>query len=397
MLPSPRITPLTFTLIIALVALGPLSTDLYLPALPALVAALATDTARGQLTLTAYLIGFALGLFLYGPLADRYGRRPIILIGLFLYTLATILCLFAPTIDTLIAARLLQALGAGVGPVLGRTLVRDLCGPRDSAPLLALVGAVMAIVPMLAPLLGGLLAQFLSWRAPFAILLLYSLIALLAIWRWLPETRPPLPPPTSLFAAIPHLLADRVYRLLLLANGCSYAALFSFISGSSFILIGIYGYTPFAMGLSFTFIVSGYLLGTLAAHRTVRRLGSHRLLTLGACFALFGALLQILWPLLSPAPPALLIPMWFCALAAGFIMPNATALALAPYPQAAGAAAALLGLGQMAIAALAGTLVGQLLTDSPLPLAVTIAITALTAALAILCTPSSSPNPAHSR
>jgi DHA1 family bicyclomycin/chloramphenicol resistance-like MFS transporter len=368
--PPPRVFPL----VIALVALGPFSTDLYLPALPALVADLATDVAHGQLTLTAYLIGFAVGQLFSGPLSDRFGRKPVILFGLFLYAAASLGCAWATSIETLLAARIVQAVGACVGPVLGRTIVRDLYGPIEAPRMLAHVGSVMAFAPMVAPTVGGLLTTTWDWRTNFFFLFGYAALALAGVLWALPETnRHRATAPLSFFGSFRVLLADRRFRWLLLANGCGYAALFAFISGSSFVFITMFGFSPLAMGLAFAVMVTGYFAGSVVSARLARTLGAERLLTVGGWCALCGGVLIVLWVGLAPSPAAVLVPMWLCGAAAGFLMPNATGLALAPYPKIAGAAASLLGFSQMGIAAVSGTLVGHLLTDSPMPMAAVIA------------------------
>ncbi|GAB6050600.1 Bcr/CflA family multidrug efflux MFS transporter [Hydrogenophilus islandicus] len=368
-------TPLLFGLIIALVALGPLSTDLYLPALPALVEDLATDVAHGQLTLTAYMIGFACGQLFYGPLSDRFGRKPVILSGLILYAAASLACVWAESITTLLVARVVQAVGACVGPVLGRTIVRDVYGPVEAPRMLAHVGSAMAIAPMVAPLIGGVLTAHFAWRSNFVALFLYAVVTL-AILVWaLPETNVHRGKASfSFIASFATLLHDRRFRWLLIANACGYAALFAFISGSSFVFITMFGYTPFEMGLAFAVMVTGFFVGSVGSARLSRRLGAERLLRIGGWLGLAGGSAMVIWLLLSPSPFAVMIPMWFCGAAAGFLMPNATGLALAPYPKIAGAAASLLGFSQMGIAAVAGTTVGHLLNDTPYPMAAVIAV-----------------------
>lgn len=370
---SPAQAP--FLLIIALVALGPFSTDLYLPALPALVADLDTDVAHGQLTLTAYLVGFAVGQVAYGPLSDHFGRKPVILSGLLLYAAASLACAWAASIETLLAARVVQAVGACVGPVLGRTIVRDCYGAVEAPRTLAHVGSAMAVAPLVAPTIGEVLTTLWNWRANFVALFGYALATLTAVAWTLPETnRHRGTAPLSFFGSFTTLLADRRFRWLLLANACGYAALFAFISGSSFVFIGMFGFSPVAMGLAFAVMVTGYFAGSTLSARLARRLGAERLLAAGGWLALVSGSAMLVWVGLAPSPVAVMVPMWGCGCAAGFLMPNATGLALAPYPTIAGAAASLLGFSQMAIAAVAGTLVGHLLIDSPLPMAAVIAV-----------------------
>jgi len=358
--PSLRLAVLLTTL----VALGPLSTDLYLPALPTLARVFATDAARVQLTLSVYLAGFACAQLVYGPLSDRFGRRPVLLAGLVLYFFASLACIAAPSIEALIGARFLQALGACVGPVLGRAIVRDVWGEAEAARVIAYLGAAMSIAPLVGPTIGGLLTVAFGWQANFVLLALFSGVQTVAVARLLAESnRHPDPTalrPGRLLANYGKLLADRRYLGYLLAFAFSYSAMFAFISGSSFVLIGRFGLSPAAYGMCFGVVVLGYLMGSSASGHLVRRFGAERLLLAGCWLgALAGTLLLILevagvWHL-----GATLGPMFLCAMGTGLVLPNALGRALAPYPTMAGVASALMGFGQMAIAAVVGVAVGH--------------------------------------
>jgi DHA1 family bicyclomycin/chloramphenicol resistance-like MFS transporter len=360
-------------LITTLVALGPLSTDFYLPALPAITQALATDVASTQLTLSVFLAGFGVGQLAYGPLSDRFGRRPVLLVGLVIYVLASVVCALAPAIEALIVARFLQALGACAGPVLGRAIVRDLYGPHDSARILSYMGAAMALAPLVGPVLGGTLTVWFGWRATFVFLTLFSLAQSVLVWRMLDETNAHRDPgatrPGQILGNFKALMADRMYRGVLLCNACTYAGLFSFISGSPFVFINIFGFSPQAMGLAFGVMVSGYIVGTTISGRLSRRFGAPRLLFAGA---VLGALAGVTMLALALAgwehPVSVMGPMVFFSCSLGLVMPNATAMGLAPYPKMAGAAASLMGFVQMSLSAVVGTLVGHSLGGSVLPM-----------------------------
>ena len=232
-------------LLTTLVALGPLSTDLYLPALPGMTVTFATDVARVQLTLSVFLIGYAVAQLFYGPVSDRYGRRPAMLFGLVLYLLSSVACMLAPSVDALIAARFFQALGACAGPVLGRTIVRDVYGPVQAARVLAYISGAMAIAPMLGPVLGGWLTEWFGWRANFALLALYAAVQTAVVFRLLGESNahkdPAATRPRRVLDNFRMLLAGESYPGYLLCVSFGYGALFSFISGSSFVLVGLYG------------------------------------------------------------------------------------------------------------------------------------------------------------
>lgn len=360
-------------LLTTLVALGPLSTDVYLPALPTLVRVFASDAARVQLTLSVFLVGFAGAQLVYGPLSDRFGRRPVLLGGLILYFAASVACMLATSIEMLIAARLAQAVGACAGPVLGRAIVRDVWGAAESARVIAYIGGAMAIAPLIGPTLGGFLTVLFGWQANFALLALFGGVQCLAVARMLQESnvqRDPLAMhPQRMLANFARLLADRRYLGYLLTFALSYSALFAFISGSSFVLSERFGLAPHIYGMCFGLVVLGYITGSLLSGRLVRRFGSDTLLAGGAFLgAVAGACLWGLemldfkagWPGLA----AILGPMYFCTVATGLVMPNAIGRALAPYPAMAGAASALMGFGQMGIAALVGIAVGHGLGDA---------------------------------
>ena len=365
-------------LVVALTALGPLSTDFYLPALPAIARALDTDSAGVQLTLSVYLLGFGAGQLLVGPLSDRFGRRPVMLWGMVVFVLASVVCALADSITTLVVARLLQAFGACAGPVLGRAVVRDIYGPAESARMLSHVSTATALAPLLAPLFGGWLTALWGWRATFVALTLYALVLMLAVWRLLQETnRHPDADAMRLarmWANYRTLLADPVYRSALLIGCGAFAALFAFISGSPFVFIEHFGMSPQQMGLAFGLNVTGFMLGSTLSARLSRRIGPARLIRHGVWLgAACGVLLATLALLGPHHPAAVMVPMWGVAAAIGLILPNATALGLAGYPKMAGAAASLMGFVQMGLGAGAGMLVGHGVQSGTSALGLTVA------------------------
>jgi DHA1 family bicyclomycin/chloramphenicol resistance-like MFS transporter len=365
-------------LIVALTSLGPLSTDFYLPALPAIARALGTDTAGAQLTLSVYLLGFGFGQLLIGPLSDRFGRRPVMLWGMAVFVLSSAACAVAPTIETLVAARLVQAFGACVGPVLGRAVVRDVYGPHEAARVLSHVATATALAPLAAPILGGWLSASFGWRSTFITLTGYGLVLAAMVWTVLKETnRHPDPhamQPSRMVANYGVLLADRVYRGALLTGCGAFAAMFAFISGSPFVYIELYGMSPQQMGFAFGANVTGFMVGTVLSARLSRRLGAGWMIRSGV---LLGAACGLLMAGLVLAgvnhPAAIMGPMWGVTMAIGLVMPNATALGLAGYPKMAGAAASLMGFVQMGLGAGAGMIVGHGVQASATPLALTVA------------------------
>jgi len=366
-------------LLTTLVALGPLSTDLYLPALPTLAQAFATDAARVQLTLSVFLAGFAVAQLFYGPLSDRYGRRPVMLFGLALYFVSSLACMLAPGIDTLILARFFQALGACAGPVLGRAIVRDVYGPVQAARVLAYISGAMAIAPMIGPLLGGWLTVWFGWRANFAALTLFSAVQVAATFMLLGESNahrdPEATRPRRIAGNFGDLLSARLYLGYLLCFSFAYAALFSFISGSSFVLIELHGLSPQWYGASFGFVVTGYIAGTVASGRLTLKLGPPRMVLMGALLGTAaGTLMAVLALTGVHSVWAILLPMVVFMVATGLVMPNAIGGALAPYPKMAGAASALMGFVQMSLSALVGIAVGHAYAGSAIPMATAIAL-----------------------
>lgn len=371
-------TALLAVLVVALTSLGPLSTDFYLPSLPAIGRALATDSAGVQLTLSVYLLGFGFGQLLLGPLSDRYGRRPVMLWGMAVFVLSSAACALATSIEALVAARLVQALGACAGPVLGRAVVRDVYGPQDSARMLSHVSTATALAPLLAPIFGGWLTAGFGWRATFVVLTVYGSVLMLMVWRLLRETNAHPDAhamhPARMLANYRTLLADPGYRSALLIGCGAFAALFAFISGSPFVYIELFGMSPLQMGLAFGVNVTGFMLGTVMSARLSKRLGPARLIRIGV---LTGGACGIVLATLALAgvmhPAAVMVPVWGVTAAIGLILPNATALGLAGYPKMAGAAASLMGFVQMGLGAGAGMVVGHGVQDSTLPLALTMA------------------------
>ncbi len=384
-------SPWTVVLLTMLVALGPLSTDLYLPSLPAIGQSFETDSGRVQLTLSVFLVGFAFSQLVYGPLSDRFGRRPVLLGGLALYAVASVLCMTVQTIEGLIAARFLQAVGACVGPVLGRAVARDIF-PRDRvAQVLSYMAMAMALAPAVGPALGGYLQVLFGWQASFAILAVCGLLALFAVAVALPETNgrkdASATRPHRILANYRTLAGDSVYRSHVLTHALVFCGLFAFISGSSFVLIETVGLSPDRFGIAFGVIVLGYILGSFVSARLTRRLGLERMILLGLSVALAAALPMAV--LAFAAPPnalAVIVPVAVFMAGAGMVLPNAMAAALGPFPQMAGAASALLGFVQMSAAAGVGVLVGQLSDGSARAMAVAISLGCLLALMNFLAT-----------
>ncbi|MDP2125101.1 MAG: multidrug effflux MFS transporter [Parvibaculum sp.] len=379
-----RLSPGTaaFTVFLgALTAVGPLSTDMYLPSLPAIALAFAADTGATQLTLSVHLIGFAGSQLFYGPMADRYGRRPVLLAGFSLYVAGCFVSLFVGSIEELIAARFFQAIGGGASVVLARAIVRDLYEGPAAGQMLARMAAIMGIVPALAPMLGGVIEAAYGWKMNFVAMGAFGAVLALIVLTSLDETLPPSrrqsAAPVAILAHYRRLIGDRRYLRYLLIAGACFAGLFAFISGSSFVLQGLYGLSPIAYGMCFGLMAAGYIAGSLTGGRLVRRLGIDNTLKVGGAFACLGGFSMLAGLASSASPVAIVAPVILYGFAVGLTMPQAMAGALTPFPEIAGTASALLGFLQAGAAAAVGIYVGHGVGTSAMPMVGTMALTGL--------------------
>ncbi|HYH23565.1 MAG TPA: multidrug effflux MFS transporter [Azospirillum sp.] len=374
-------------LLTALVAFGPLSTDLYLPALPSLVAIFGTDIATVQLTLSVFLVGFAVSQLVYGPVSDRFGRRPALIGGILVYLVASVACVFADGIGQLIVARFFQAVGACCGPVVARAVVRDVFGRDRAATVLAYMSMAMTLAPAVGPVLGGALTQAFGWRANFVALVAVAGAVLTATLLLLGETNTHRDAealrPSRLLTNYLRLFRDRGFGGHALTSACTYSGIFAFISGSSFVLIERVGLSPAAYGFSFAVVVAGYTAGSFLAGRLTPRVGGHRMVRLGTAISVAGGLVGagLAWGGVVTVP-AIVLPLFVFNVGAGLTLPNAMAGAVGPYPTMAGLASALLGFAQMGVAAAVGILVGHLHDGTSRPMMGAVALVALGAAAA---------------
>jgi DHA1 family bicyclomycin/chloramphenicol resistance-like MFS transporter len=366
----------------------PLSVDAMLAALPVLTTAFATTADRVQLTISVFVLSFAVGQLVYGPLSDRFGRRPVLLGGLTLFTVGGIGCLFADSIGALVALRGMQGLGACVGRVMMPAIVRDSFEPRRSAEVLSRVGTVQGLAPMVAPVLGALLLELGGWRAIFVVLALYGATLLACVWGGLGETirtrDQAAVRPATLFRAWREFLTNRTSLGAALCGAGTFAAMFSYISNSSFVLIEVFGVSSAAFGWLLALSALTFVLGNAASSRLVPRYGPHGVLALGLALVV-AASFGFLGTALLGGAVALALGAMPVTFAGGLVFPNATAIAMAPMPHIAGVASSLLGAMIMATASLAAWLVGVAYDGTPLPMATgVIAFAALAASAWLL-------------
>jgi DHA1 family bicyclomycin/chloramphenicol resistance-like MFS transporter len=374
----PGTFPLTLLLGL-LTGIGPLSVDMYLASLPDMSRLLGAPASQIQLTISFYLFGFAIAQVFHGPLSDRRGRKPVLLAALGIYLIATLACALAASIEALIAARFVQAVGASGAIVLARAVVRDMFDGAQIGRELSRMASIMALAPLVAPLAGGLLHTAFGWRSNFVVLFAIGLMAAAMVWLLLPETlRLRAPEPVSVMSILRsyrRFLAERTFVAYLgIAIFCM-AGLFAWISTAAFILQDIYGLTPMAFGITFTIASSGYLVGTLIGSRLVMRRGSAPTMTLGAFAMAAGGLAAPLFVVSGAHQVYGLVAAVALYLAGmGLVWPNAQAGALLPFPDRAGAASSLLGFLTQTISALVGAVLGHVLTTTAWPFAIASAL-----------------------
>jgi DHA1 family bicyclomycin/chloramphenicol resistance-like MFS transporter len=360
-------------------AVGPLTTDMYLPSLPDIAGLLDASTVQAQLTISSYLIGFAVGQIVYGPVSDRHGRKPVLLGAIALYCVASLACALSTSIEMLIAARAAQALGSSGGIVLARAMVRDLYSGDRAGRELSVIGAVMALAPVLAPIAGGALQTGFGWRSVFFTLVAVSPVGAGVVWWLLPETlaqRAAEPvSPSSIARSYRVIARNPAYLAYLALATASFAGLFAWISGASFVLQNLYGLSPFAFGLAFAVGSVGYMTGSMLSARLTRRLGLDGIIGIGGVVIAAGGLgMTVAVALGFNSAASLVSPMAVYLAGMGMVLPQSLAGAMTPFPERAGAASSLLGFIQQSVAAVCGAIVGVLLGQSAWPLAGAVAV-----------------------
>jgi len=365
-------------------ALGPLSTDMYLPALPALSRELGATVAQTQLTLSAGILGLALGQVIAGPSSDALGRRRPLLVGVAAFALASLLCIIAPSIAVLTILRFVQGVAGAAGIAIALAIVSDLYLGSVQARVFSLLTMVSGLAPIIAPVIGSQLLAFTSWRGIFVILGLIGMLLLPAVTFGLGETLPSDRRQRggliALLRAFRDLLRDRRFLGYAFTSGFAFAAGIVYISISPFILQNIYGVPPQRIGVLFGINALGLVIAAQVGGKLVGRVSSQALLAAGVAALAIGAV-ALLVVVLSGIGLAGILPALFVIVASlGLIAPNATALALSD-TRAAGSAAALLGVLQLTIGAIAAPMVGMAGTATAVPMAAAIAAFGIAALL----------------
>ncbi len=372
-------------LLIAVSTMNPISVNIVVPALTSMAKGLNTDFATAQLTLTAYLFATAFSQLILGPLSDRYGRRPVLLAGIVIYFLASVFCLMANSIWIVVLGRILQGFGAASGFALGRAIVRDLYEREKAASMLGYITMGFSTAPMVAPLIGGLISDSFGWRPIFLFTAVISLLLLFFVWLSLPETRKPLQEGETRtgfvesFKILSRIPAFWAYALNL---SLSVALFFTFLGGTPFIAIDLFGMTGTEYGLYFAFVPVGFFIGNWFTAGLAQRLGIWRMIIAGNLLGVIAGIASLI--LLGAGWHnhfALFAPMYLVGLSNGLAMANGMAGAVSVRPKLAGAASGIAGSMQMGLGAIATVVIGYLLTLTQSPMPVPICMTVL----AVLC------------
>jgi DHA1 family bicyclomycin/chloramphenicol resistance-like MFS transporter len=366
-----------------LIALPALGTDLFVPALPVLAQALAVEVGAAQSALTTYFAGLAAGMLLWGPLSDRYGRKPVLFAGLAIMLGASIVAAQVDSVGAVAAARLAQGFAMSSGAVIARAVVRDLHAHEQAARLLASMTIVFSIVPIAAPLAGAAIASQAGWRAIFWCLAAVAALLALATLAMLRETAPSEPTsasPAGIARTFGLILRERRFIRPFVLILCAFLGIVAWVSSSAFVLVRGFGVSTTGYGLCFAGVMLGQITGAWASSRLVVRLGIPRLVRFGAASMLVAGLSVASLAWLGVAHWAAVVPPFFLFLVGtALIVPNATAAALSPFPGSAGAAASLMGAVAFTIGAFVSAGLGFAFDGTARPMASVAAVAGIAA------------------
>lgn len=375
-----------------LIAVGPVSTDMYLPAFPAIEASLGGRPGTAQITLATWFAGLAVGQITQGTLADRFGRRAPLMVGTVLYTLASMGCALSPDVTTLAVMRFIAAFGGSASTVIPRAIVRDLADGHEAARMMSRLMLVMGVAPIVAPSLGGLVLGLAGWHAIFWVAALYGVLGCLAVWRLLPETLPPRQRmrlgPAALAGRYRAVATERSFASHAMIMGGMSFALFAYLGGSPDVFIARFHLAPTQYGLLFGACAAGFIGVSQINPLLLPRFGASRLLRLGTAAALAATFGLSVLALAGVGPWwAYAVLVWVNLATGGFTNPNATVGALSRHSAHAGSASALMGTLQYGLGAISGLLVGLAADGTARPMALLMLLGAGTAAIADRCRP----------
>lgn len=366
--PNPKRVP-SVAILIAISSLSPLAMNIYLPSMSGMMAAFSATSGEIQLTMSLYFIAIAVAQIVLGPLSDQFGRRPVIVLGMLLFVIGSILCLLAPTVEALIAARIVQAVGGGTGLVLGRAIVRDMFGREQAASMIGYVTMGMAVAPTIGPAIGGLLDAQYGWRGGFFLMLIFGVGVTVSAFLYLPETNRYRSPVSirKIASSYYQLAREKMFWAFCLCAVSSAALYFAYLGGAPFVAAGVLGLTPAEIGLYFMVVALGYILGNFITGRVAERVGVVRMIIAGTLIGLFGVSL-IAAAVVSGAlnAPMLFLPMFFVGVGNGVCLPSAISGAVSVRPDLAGTAAGLTSSLQIGFGAIASAIVASFLATDEL-------------------------------
>ena len=379
---------IAFATLVGLVAYAAVATDLYLPAIPAIIGEFGRSEADGQLTLSLFMVGIAVGQLIFGPLSDYYGRLPVVLAGTVLFMGTSIACALSPSMEFMWAARLAQGLAAASGPVIARAMVRDRYQGNRAAQVMSILAGAMAVIPLIAPTVGSWLLIVFDWRATYVALAVFAALILLGL-RVFEESAPGVGegkigffPVITQFAVClrnPRFLGYQI------CGTASYCAILAYLSTVSYFMPDVFAVPPAYFGYGFAITVMGFMVGALMCSRVVMRLGLNRTLTLGTSLSLVAAVGQ--WFAANTAePPVIELAIWsfLLFLGVGFTASNSAMGAVSLFPNKAGASSAVFGFTHSVVAAGAGLAAGQLYDGTLMP---TVSVMLISASIGFLGLP----------
>ena len=372
-----------------LVALGPFTIDLYLPALPVLRRDFGIAEGTAQLTLSATIVGFALGQLIVGPWSDKVGRRLPLILATAVHIVACFAATLAPDVTWLMVARVLQGIGAAGGGVVAMAMVRDLFGGKPLVRMLSRMALVTGLAPILAPLIGSQLLLFVDWRGIFGFLMGYGVFVILAVSFFVRETLPKERTDdagsSTVLQRYRNVFGDRIFVGVAIIGGFSFSGLFAYLAASPFIFQQVYGLDAQQYGLLFAMNSLGVVIGTQVSARLIPRVGAQWVLAVTTSVQLLMAVAIILVVSAGLGLVALLVPLWFFIAACGFGFPCVQVLALVNHGHEAGTAASLLGAVNFGLAGVISPIVGFLGTETAVPMATVMACTAVVSIVSIWC------------
>ena len=350
--------------------------DTFLPSVPVIARAFGSEPGAAQLAVTTYLLGLASGQLLWGPVSDRFGRKPVLLAGLGLFFASSACCAVTNSLESLVLLRFVQGLGMSSGPVIARSIVRDLYAREQAAQLLARMMAVFGVIPVLGPLIGGQAVTLSGWPAVFWVFAAIALALIAAVGLGLAETAPAERPsiaPGRIAANYALLFRDARFRAALLTMMCVQMGIIAFVSSSALAMVQALGLTPSLFSVLFALVMLGQIVGSVTGARLLGRLGMERLVRLGAALtACSGVVLAVLAVAGATHWSAAVLPMIVYLFGCAFMIPNTTAAALSPFPHMAGSASSLLGAIPFGLGALVSALLAAAFDGSMRPMAVAI-------------------------